>query len=118
MQFALQSLYFSSNADSKEGTEISPWKMYKHVQIKPQRTDLPKPKIARSGGGRNVHFTDDWKRYATTIYPIDPSRYWNLPQAQYDLLIPVNSIVQNSKLDTILKEVEEIICKKKTLAAF
>ncbi|VDO46520.1 unnamed protein product [Onchocerca flexuosa] len=107
-----------SNADSKEGTEISPWKMYKHVQIEPRRTDLPKPKIARSGGGRNVHFTDDWKQYATTIYPIDPSRYWNLPQAQYDLLIPVNSTVQNSKLDTILKEIDIIICqKKKPLAA-
>ncbi|MCP9265005.1 BMA-SPDL-1 [Dirofilaria immitis] len=78
----------NSNADSKEGTEISPWKMYKHIQIKPRPTDLPKPKIARSGGGRNVHFTDEWKRYATTVYPIDPSRYWNLPQAQYDLLIP------------------------------
>lgn len=73
--------------------------MYKHIQIKPQQTDLPKPKIARSGGGRNVHFTDEWKQYATAIYPIDPSRYWNLPQAQYDLLIPVsNNTVQNSKL--------------------
>lgn len=90
---ALKLLYFSSNDDSKEGNEISPWKMYKHIQIKPQPTDLPKPKIARSGGGRNVHFTDEWKQYATAVYPIDPSRYWNLPQAQYDLLIPVNNIV-------------------------
>lgn len=71
---------------------MSPWKMYKHIQIVPQPTNLPKPKIARTGGGRNVHFTDEWKQYATSIYPVDPSRYWNLPQSQYDLLIPVTEI--------------------------
>uniref|UniRef100_A0A0R3S353 GCR1_C domain-containing protein n=1 Tax=Elaeophora elaphi TaxID=1147741 RepID=A0A0R3S353_9BILA len=87
----------NSNVDSKEGNEISPWKMYKHIQIKPQQTDLSKPKIARFGGGRNVHFTDEWKQYATTVYPIDPSRYWNLPQAQYDLLIPDSDLEMYAK---------------------
>ncbi|EFO24064.1 hypothetical protein LOAG_04419 [Loa loa] len=87
----------NSNDDSKEGNEISPWKMYKHIQIIPQPTNLPKPKIARSGGGRNVHFTDEWKQYATTVYPINPSRYWNLPQAQYDLLIPDSDLEMFAK---------------------
>ncbi|VDN07119.1 unnamed protein product [Thelazia callipaeda] len=72
----------------KEGCEVSPWKFYKHIKIIPRRTDLPKPVVARKGVGRSVHFTEEWKQYARAVFPVDPSRYWNLPQSEYDRLIP------------------------------
>lgn len=51
--------------------------------------NIPKPKSITVGLNRTVRYTDEWKEYAVMVYPIDPSLYWNIPQCDYDLLIPV-----------------------------